>query len=175
MLTQRALFDELSEASARLVATAESLGDDVWTFRDDVSSWSPAEVVEHVVLVNRLGKRRLTTLSPKVGAASIADRDIPYLFYQGDEPMGLAHPSGEFPDRGAALHALEGATTDLIGALDLAQDLRTRGAIHPLFGLLDGVQWALFYAAHMDRHRAEFIGLARGYRGSKPIATFPEF
>ena len=40
-------------------------------------------------------------------------------------------------------------------------DLRDYGTKHQIFGLLDGVQW-LYVAAHMERHRAQLVGLARG-------------
>lgn len=38
-------------------------------------------------------------------------------------------------------------------------DLRALVARHPLFGLLDGSQWLLLAAAHVDRHRTQAIGV----------------
>jgi hypothetical protein len=40
-------------------------------------------------------------------------------------------------------------------------DLRGVAVPHPVFGLLDGVQWLFFAAAHTERHRAQLIGLKR--------------
>ena len=34
---------------------------------------------------------------------------------------------------------------------------------HPVFGLMDGLQWVLFAAAHTERHRAQLIGLIKRY------------
>jgi len=33
-------------------------------------------------------------------------------------------------------------------------DLRAYGVAHPVFGLMNGMQWVLFAAAHTERHRA---------------------
>jgi hypothetical protein len=40
-------------------------------------------------------------------------------------------------------------------------DLRSCGCVHPVFGLMDGVQWLLFLYAHTERHRGELLDLER--------------
>jgi hypothetical protein len=46
-------------------------------------------------------------------------------------------------------------------AENVGRDLRAIGTPHPVFGLLDGVQWLLFAGAHTERHRAQLIGLVK--------------
>jgi len=157
---------ELREATRRFVASCTSASDDQWRFRPDANTWSIAHVMEHVAISNRnihhmLSKRLLD--SP-IGDRSrgVTDGEIPYLFYRGEEPPNVAAPTGEWTDRRAAVEALEASARSIVDWADgVDADLRTVGVAHPVFGLLDGVQWLLFAAAHTERHRAQVIGLTR--------------
>lgn len=170
MPTPQALRDSLTTAAARLTRIAQRLDAGCWNWSPSAGRWSPAQVVEHVILVNRIGSRRLATLAPRLEPPAIDDLDIPYLFYQGDEPAGLADPTGQFPNRADALAALNEAAQALGASAGLTPDLRSRAAAHPLFGIMDGVQWVMFYAAHMERHRAEIIGLEREHQATSTKA-----
>ena len=127
--------------------------------------FSIAEVVEHMALSNRLFERRLTSiLAADTGEqlyTVLADAEVPHLFERASEPPGIAEPTGEWRDRDEALARFEESAC---GVSALAEkdpgDLRMKGGPHPIFGPLDGVQWALFAAAHNERHRSEIIGLA---------------
>ena len=125
-----------------------------------------AHVVEHVALSNRrmaktLSKRLLDSpLGERV--TDVVDAEIPFLFYRVEDAPELAPPSGTWIERDAALQTLEtSAQTILIWASDTLASLRDVALAHPSFGLLDGIQWLLFAAAHMERHRAQLIALRR--------------
>jgi hypothetical protein len=145
----------------RLVATALASDGPAWLKSPHPGRWSPSEVVEHVVLANKLGARRLATLSPRTADPEVLDLELPYLFYRGEEPTGLAAPQGTFGEVGEACAALQRSVDELLAAAEALGDLRRLGAEHPMFGMLDGVQWLGFYAAHMERHRAELLGMER--------------
>ena len=134
-----------------------------WSARPASDAWSVAHVAEHVAISNRgilatLGKR--VAANPLAGRApAVLDLEIPYLFYRGEEPPQVATPTGAWTQP-AALDALDASSQALLDwAEDCALDLRAVGAPHPAFGLLDGIQWLLFAAAHMERHRAQVLGL----------------
>ncbi|HXK24606.1 MAG TPA: DinB family protein [Myxococcota bacterium] len=150
-------------AAERLRAECARASGAQWSARPAPDAWSVAHVAEHVAISNRgilatLGKR--VTASPLAGRATdVLDLEIPYLFYRGEEPPQVATPTGDWTQP-AALDALDASSRALLDwAEDCALDLRAVGASHPAFGLLDGIQWLLFAAAHMERHRAQVLGL----------------
>lgn len=160
------------EAIGRVLQTCRALPVESWNARQ-AGRFSIAEVVEHMALSNRLFERRLgAILASDAGERPytvLADAEVPHLFERAAEPPGIAEPTGDWRDREEALVRFEESAR---GVSVLAQqdtgNLRMKGAPHPLFGPLDGVQWALFAAAHTERHRSEIIGLA-GLAGGRKL------
>jgi hypothetical protein len=131
-----------------------------WVFRPRPGAWSMGDVAEHVTIATGNIARRLRTLAPLGKAPDIVDEEIPYLFYRGDEPPNVATPTGtwtRWTDHADAFRAAVAAVREAAAI----EDLRARGAAHPVFGTLDGVQWLIFAGAHIERHRSQLIGLAR--------------
>lgn len=157
---------ELREATTRFLAEIAPATDAQWRFRASPSGWSMADVCEHVVIstdtIGRTLAKRLVESPLGDRTVSVSDGEIPYLFYRGEEPPEVAAPTGALADAAAAAEALEGCAGAILRwARGVAVDLRTVGLPHPAFGLLDGVQWLSFVAAHMERHRAQILGLKR--------------
>jgi len=124
------------------------------------------DVAEHVTIANRGILARLSKTiegSPIRGRApGVIDDEIPYLFYRGDEPPNVATPTGAWTSwKEVQPTFLESATALRSWVEATTLDLRAYGVPHPVFGLLDGMQWILFAAAHTERHRAQLIGLGR--------------
>ncbi len=155
--------EAISRATERFLSEAAPLTPTEWTTRPAPGDWSASEIAEHVAIANVGIRSRLDRLTSIVGATpDVIDEEIPFLFYRGDEPPDVAAPSGAWVDRDKALDRLRAsaaAVTNREGGR--GEDLRDLGARHPVFGLLDGVQWLLFVAAHTERHRAQLIGLRR--------------
>lgn len=153
-------------AIRRTLETCRTLPPEAWNARFAGRRHSIAEVVEHMALSNRLFETRLRSIlhaSPKEKPyATLEDAEVPYLFERASEPPGIAEPTGEWRDRDVALtHFEESARPIAAMANEDVGDLRMKGARHPVFGPLDGLQWLLFAAAHNERHRSEIIGLGR--------------
>jgi hypothetical protein len=134
-----------------------------WLFKPASDAWSASEVTEHVSMANRRIHGRLANgLEPLAGPPGVADDEIPYLFYRGDEPPNVSTPTGSWTDIGSAAAQFAASAESLAtwyAESDL--DLRAYGAPHPAFGTLDAMQWLLFAQAHIERHRAQVIGLTR--------------
>ena len=151
-------------AVRRVLNTCRALPPEVWQAHPR-PGFSVGEVLEHMTLSNVLFERRLTSILDKpVGEAPYAnleDGEIPHLFERATEPPGLAEPTGAWQNADLALAQFNASARPIsqLAARDTG-DLRRKGASHPVFGPLDGVQWALFAAAHNERHRSEIIGLA---------------
>lgn len=166
---KRAAESEIRSANDRFIATCAAATDAQWTFRPS-SGWSMAEVAEHVAISNRnIGKLLAKgLLGSPIGdrRPGVSDVEIPYLFYRGDEPPNVGAPTGACGERRDAIVAVEESARAILAWSSGAHaDLRSLGVEHPVFGLLDGVQWLLFVAAHTERHRAQLIGLGRAPGG----------
>jgi hypothetical protein len=123
-----------------------------------------SEVTEHVAFANQgvlsVLSQRLTGLLGR--PLALEDDEIPFLFYGGGEPPASEPLTGSSTDIDAAADALDAssrAVVDWASATDL--DLRSHGLVHPVFGLMDAVQWLLFVYAHTARHRADLFDLRR--------------
>ena len=118
------------------------------------------DTVEHVIASNRLFARQIAHLAAGADTRPTTlytDFEIGYLFDRAAEPPGIAAPEGKFTGH-ELLEALAGSRAALREAGEVSSgDMRLKSAPHPVFGELDGVQWALFAAAHTERHRAEIL------------------
>jgi hypothetical protein len=166
MITKPAALQFVRDATLRFVEQCGVASVDEWNFRPKPQAWSMGDVAEHVSIANqgivsRLSKTLLG--SPLAGRVSdIIDDEIPYLFYRGDEPPNVATPTGVWTSwRDAKSTFKDSANRLLMWADEVTVDLRAYGVAHPVFGLMDGMQWILFAAAHTERHRAQLIGLKR--------------
>jgi len=169
MMTKSAATQLFRDATARFVEQCGLASATQWNFRPKPQAWSMGDVAEHVSIANRGIFNRLSKsllASPIAGrAADILDVEIPYLFYRGDEPPTIATPTGTWTSwREAQTMFKESAIPLVKWAEEVSIDLRTYGVAHPVFGLMDGMQWVLFAAAHTERHRAQLIGLMREAR-----------
>jgi DinB superfamily len=149
-------------AANRAILTCQAIPTELWQGSASRSD-SFADVLEHMAIANELTSRRFKTLigreSDESFSSSVEDDEIPHLFWRAPEPPGLAVPTGTWNDQDEAIERFR------VGAASLAElakgeygDMRRKGDRHPIFGFLDGVQWALFAAAHTERHRAGILG-----------------
>jgi len=124
-----------------------------------------AEVTEHVTFTNRgicgLVSGSLRSLAPEE-ATALRDHEITTRLFDGAAPPPGPGPTGTWNDVAAARREFEASMRALVElASDDGLDLRAGGYEHPVFGLMDGVQWLLFAAGHTESHRAEITELQR--------------
>jgi hypothetical protein len=155
----------LGRSADRFVAAASAdMPDATWLFKPSPSVWSMAEVIEHVTTTDR-GIRGLASsvLRPfEAGERqAIDDAAIATIFDgAGPPPPDLQEPSGTWTDRAAAISQFTEAAGALAAWYECSDaDLRLLTYPHPIFGLLDGVQWLLFAASHHDNHTRDLLEL----------------
>lgn len=156
-MTNREWREQVAEATKRFIEVVDGISPDAFVKRPNEGPWSVSEVVEHVAIANNLilgtlGKR----LEPMTGPADLIDEEMPYLFYgsTGEPPNGM--PTGAWTDLDDALRRLDASSNALsVWATDAPFDLRSRGALHPAFGVLDAAQWLRFSAVHTWQHRRQ--------------------
>ena len=153
----------LHESADRFVDGIAGMSEGQWLFKPASDAWCPSEVTEHLSIANRGIHGRLAKgLAILAGPRGVADDEIPYLFYRGDEPPNVSTPTGSWIEVDAAIAQFAASTETLVtwyAESDL--DLRAYGAPHPVFGTLDALQWLLFAQAHIERHRAQVIGITQ--------------
>lgn len=152
-------------ASDRFAAQCESATAQEWAHRPSPSDWSMGDVAEHLTIANGNIAKRLSTLSELGdGRPAVIDEEIPYLFYRGDEPPNVAAPTGTWSSWGEHFEAYRHSVQAMVSAAaNVQRDLRMYGAPHPVFGMLDGVQWIMFAGSHTERHRSQLMGLLRSF------------
>ncbi|MEI6701327.1 MAG: DinB family protein [Actinomycetota bacterium] len=155
--------------AGRFVKSIGGMSQEQWLFNPEPEVWNASEITEHLTIANRgIASRISHGLSIiEIGTTSVLDEEIAYLFYRSDEPPQVSTPSGTWVDLQVAIADFESSVGSVVSAIsNLDQDPRLLGAPHPLFGILDAIQWSLFAAAHVERHRSQVIGL--GYLPSYP-------
>ncbi len=160
-------------AAARTVLTCAEVSPDDWVAHPRPGKHSMSEVLEHMSLANDLFRSVLerfrTSMARAQPYSSLEDDEIAHLFERVQDPPGDADPSGTWTDLHEALRRFQESAAGVAACGDLGNaHMRMRGASHPLFGPMDGVQWTLFAAAHTERHRSEIIGMKRMLAGIAP-------
>jgi hypothetical protein len=129
-----------------------------WVRQGAPRGWSMAETTEHVATTN-IGIRRIVgALRPLEQGQAIAldDREINVDMFRGDGAPPGPGPTGTWIDAREAVAQFEGSMMALIELTNGDEhDLRAGAFEHPVFGLMDGVQWLLFAAVHTNSHVAE--------------------
>jgi hypothetical protein len=153
METRQSAVATLRTSMQGFLDLLDGVHDARWFERPEGEEWSLAETVEHVAVTQRNIGKRLATLfdSPfPADAPRISDDGFDFA---APAPPGLAEPKGRFTTRDEGVGAFRDASDAILSwAETSAEDLRHFGTAHPVFGLLDGVQWLLFSAAHIENH-----------------------
>jgi hypothetical protein len=166
MTTKADAIVNIRKASERFLAEGATASAGQWTFRPAPGQWSMAEVTEHVAIANqgilRLLSQHLRASALGAATPAVIDDEIPYLFYRGEEPPNVGTPTGTWTARPEAAKAFGASVQPILDWAATADfELRKCGVAHPVFGLMDGVQWLLFAVAHTERHRAQLVGLRK--------------
>ena len=163
------IFDFIERAHRRFAERVESLGDEQARRRPSPERWSPAEIVEHVSIVEgnllRLTHKLLKqaeaagrSASPdlRVGPVSLA----PVLEDLGEKfqaPM-TTHPAGaaSIAESLAKMRETQEGLFALRQRLE-ATDVSAVSFPHPAAGPLNLYQWLVLIGTHAERHLAQIV------------------
>lgn len=173
--------DELSKATQYLVVTRDGLVETVhgltdsqWNFKPEPGDWSIAEILEHVVLVEKrvhgiVGRMpdapraehgRMNSEIEAIILAEVPDRST-----KVKAPPQVCPPHECTPEEALA-RFLEGRTRTLELLVE-APAIRGHVFPHPILGPWDGYQWILAAGAHGARHTNQILEL-------KACSGFPQ-
>jgi hypothetical protein len=143
---------ELGAACQRLCSLLENLSDDELQRPFAPGKWSPAEVADHLVLVNEV-------LAQSVAGACAGFPPIQLpKGYLSDEGKALSPPQGEpRPGRGRSelLVDVRRTASDLIAQAERAHELERLdvvGLVHSFFGEMTALECLQLAAWHTERH-----------------------
>jgi hypothetical protein len=145
----------LAQSQARLHALAAGLTTAQWTFRDG-DAWSPLLIVEHVYVVEAGALRAIAAAPPS--AETRPERDARVLKWIPDRSRKAVAPErvvppGRITDPAALLAKFDEARARSLEWLhDSSSQPRLHALPHPFLGMLDGYQWLLVFALHLERH-----------------------
>jgi hypothetical protein len=129
-----------------------------------------AETTEHVATTNTGIHRIVGALRPLEQGEAIAldDREINVGMFRDDGTPPGPGPSGTWTNPHEAVARFEQSVQALVERTNTDEnELRAGVFEHPVFGLMDGVQWLLFAAVHTNSHLAEITPLRAGVAPSR--------
>lgn len=152
----------LESRKEMLLATVAGLSQEQWHFKPASERWSIAEIVEHLSAVETFVPAMIQArvLSSDPIAETLEANDLALVTRVAGrrskvQAAEMARPKGRWLE--TELIAVFCAARDKTVAYAAAtqDDLRHHTGAHPSLGVLDGYQWLLFLAAHVERHIAQ--------------------
>lgn len=151
----------LADTRVRVITAVSDLSPAQWTFRAEPERWSIADTVEHLVSAEQLFLQSIATrLHDAPATTSIHDpRNLDARIVarvssrasRGEAPPQL-RPIDRWRADELADRFAQGRDQTLAFVQSLGAGTRLHAIEHPVFGALDGYQWALLTAAHTERH-----------------------
>jgi hypothetical protein len=165
------ILHELTGTTDSFIAVLDGVSPAQWTFQPAPETWSVGQIAEHTTAVLRSSQRFLTTkllqqrLPPDPPGPRVTDEQIVNRMFDRTRRFSApetVQPKGRWATREELLHAfVESRNTLAQWCAPLTINLREFGTPHPMFGLLDGIQWMVFIAAHTERHTHQILELKR--------------
>lgn len=177
------LLDNLAASRQRLMDNLQGLTGEQWEFRPSEGSWSIADCVEHVVLVESrvlkaIGRALERAPEPeKKAQAAETDRLLGGLAADRTQRLNAPEPvtpKRHWPDTSQLLGEFEKTrvrTVEFSSATD--GDLRNHFFPHPIFGDLDCYQWLRLVPLHCDRHLAQIQEIKSNGGFPQPASVIP--
>jgi uncharacterized damage-inducible protein DinB len=156
------LFAQLEARKRALLEALREMPPDQLQFRPDPNSWSPLQVAEHLMLVERGFNAQLarpretpTTLRHRIGAVVVWV--VMKTGIRVKAPVQAVVPSEamSYEDLAATWDEVRIELKDLLDAVP-AENVGKRLLRHPVAGPMDYVKGLDFAIAHFDRHLRQF-------------------
>ena len=154
--------DYLKKSQKELFNRIKSLSDDQWNFKATETSWSPAEICEHIfktegTLVRRADAMDTTTFKPQSEEYVKEKVDFIIDFLQNRERKFNApdhiQPKGQFASAKDFVAAFKKKRNETISYVNSVEK-PLKGYYHEFgsLGEISGYHWLVFISAHTQRH-----------------------
>ena len=165
------ILQKLAQAQSSLLSTADSVPADQWRTRPGHGGWSAAEVVAHLIMVERsvLGSAdRVVQHTPK-RIPLLKRIHLPLALVEArlirlKTPIPLdPELVGEKETSLAELREIRERTLAFVDETK-SRDLSQYYWRHPFLGMLNSYQWLQMVACHEIRHEKQMKKIAKSYR-----------
>ena len=163
----------LEETRAKFMKSIDGLTDAQWTFKPSPTTWSIAEVAEHIAIsegtiLGLIEQKMLTAPAPKAGETISDDKVITAMVdrTQKFQAPEMLKPVNKWATKDALVKDFNAARDKTIEFVKTTkEDLRAHAAPHPVLKTLDTHQWVLLIGGHSERHtlQIEEVKTAPGY------------
>jgi len=146
-LERKSLISHLAESQAAVLDVLENMDDSLFQYVPSEGQWSIAQIVEHIILVEKgiLGKIKSLATTRK------AKSPESYI------------PKGVFTNTKEAITAFNEHRTDLETFLKTTTiPLQTIVFPHFILGAINGLSWMAFVAGHCLRHVTQMKAIKEG-------------
>jgi hypothetical protein len=161
MTERQEMLDELAAGTELLLQALESVTDAERKPAPD--RWSVLETVEHVAVVEEYLLARLLEAVDATEPVGGPERErkirrfAPTRLRRVSAPEALL-PTGRYTTVADALRAFQTHRAETIRYVEAAEgDLRSKVAMHPLLGPVNGYEMLIMMAAHPRRHAEQII------------------
>jgi len=147
--------------------------------RIDPTCWSILEVIEHLVIVERVALLRLSSAESSEPRPRNAARERELMARARNRTAKIsapepARPTGRFTNPDDALQAFLGARAHTIRFAQERETALTAIPIHhPVFGPITGAESLILIAAHTRRHMAQIAEITAAVSSSQGPAKLP--
>lgn len=163
--------EDLQAIRDRLLSLIEGMSDEELNFRQDETSWSIAQVLEHVSIVEK-GVVKAIPLGLKQ-TPNYTQRDLPlgkWVPNRTQKVMAVEslHPTNQPKTLEEVIILIQNARQDFLEVLDDIDDLslleKTSPPVpHPVFGDLSTAQWLRMVPYHESRHIGQIEEIKQAY------------
>ncbi len=161
---------EITQSTEGFLRATEDVPASRWSFTPAPEVWSVGQTAEHTAGVFRSIQRLLATKLlespfPAGTRSPVGDQAIVQAMVDREKRYpapAFTLPTGKWSSREMLVPDFVEARRLLLTWIEgSTADLRAYGLPHPVIGLMDGVQWVLFAAAHTERHTRQIVELRR--------------
>ena len=162
-----AIVEGLERTAGAFASAAQQVPEENWDVARAAGKWSPAQIAEHLVLVEQQLKQMIQEkllTSPETERSADQeklDKRVPEAVLNPNrrpEAPPSMRPTGRWSSREETLHAFADERRRTVEYVRTTQDpLRSHRVPHSL-GNLDGHHWLLLLVAHTERHTRQLEG-----------------
>jgi uncharacterized damage-inducible protein DinB len=163
----------LEETRAKFLKSIDGLTEAQWTFKPSPTTWSIAEVAEHIAIsegtiLGLIQTKMLTMPAPKPEEKIDDDKVIASLIDRTEKFQApeMLKPVNKWATKDALIKDFNADRDQTIQFVKTTtEDLRAHAAPHPVLKTLDTHQWVLLIGGHSARHTAQIeeVKTAAGY------------
>lgn len=165
---RKEIFSDLDNSEMAVKKVLEGATEALFLHKPDDTTWSMAELVEHIIIVE---KGVLGTIQ-KIGAkaseepiiSKLDDKAIVKLLSNRKRKVEApAHfvPKGIFTSKEIALQKFQAHRADIQDFITTTTlPLKNIGFPHPIVGMLNAENWFTFMAGHCQRHASQMAEIS---------------